>query len=214
MILPKNGSIEAFAMIVDINGFTPMVSGSTKSDGVAQFVRDVLSGGIDMIQKHGGSVVSFMGDAFLAILDSPDSVYMSCAGIAKDLDRLCEYISEHQKEYPDDWYYAKGGVGLKIAIEYGWINISTIYSDLLGQQRLLIGPPINYASRILHAEVGNRCLVGPDAMNSHGMNQWMFNGPYSMKGKHGKGDYVYWKLDLGDIWREGKIEAEEETYWG
>lgn len=214
MKLPEIGTIEAFAMIVDVNGFTPMVLESTPSDGVAQFVRDVLSGGIDMIQKHGGFVVSFMGDAFLAILDSPDSVYMSCAGIAKDLDRLCEYISEHQKEYPEDWHYAKGGAGLKIAIEYGWINISTIYSDLLGQQKLLIGPPINYASRISSAGVGNRCLVGPDAMNSHGMNQWMFNGPYSIKGKQGEGDYVYWQLDLGDIWREGKLGAEEETYWG
>ena len=139
---------------------------------------------------------------------------MSCAGIAKDLDRLCEYISEHQKEYPDYWHYAKGGTGLKIAIEYGWIDISTIYSDLLGDQRLLIGPPINYASRISSAGFGNRCLVGQEAMNSHGMNQWMNNGPYFVKGKPGEGDYVYWQLDLGDIWREGKIGADDETYWG
>ena len=54
MKLPEIGTIEAFAMIVDVNGFTPMVSESTPSDGVAQFVRDVLSGGIDMIRKHGG----------------------------------------------------------------------------------------------------------------------------------------------------------------
>jgi class 3 adenylate cyclase len=78
MKLHENGTIEAFAMIVDINCFTQMVSKSSPSDGVAQFVRDVLSSGIDTIQKHGGSVVSFMGDAFLAILDNPDSVYMSC----------------------------------------------------------------------------------------------------------------------------------------
>jgi class 3 adenylate cyclase len=214
MELPEIGTIEAFAMIVDINGFTPMVSKSTQSDCVAQFVRDVLLGGIDMVQKHGGAVVSFMGDAFLAILDNPDSVFMSCAGIAKDLDRQCEYISEHQKDYPDDWNYAKGGVGLKIAVEYGWIDISTIYSDLLGQQRLLIGPPINYANRISSAGVGNKCLVGPEAMNNHGMNRWINNGPYSVKGKPGEGDYFYWELDLGDIWREGKIDPGKETYWG
>ena len=214
MILPKNGSIEAFAMIVDINGFTPMVSGSTKSDGVAQFVRDVLSGGICIVQKHGGSITGFMGDAFLGILDNPDSVFMSCAGIAKDLDRQCEYISNKQKNYPDDWHYAKGGAGLKIAIEYGWIDISTIYSDLLGEQRLLIGPPINYANRILSGGVGNRCLVGPEALNNHGMNQWNNNGPYSVNVKSGKGKYIYWELDLGDIWKDDKIEPGEETYWG
>jgi hypothetical protein len=114
MKLHENGTIEAFALIVDINGFTQMVSKAGPSDGAAQFVRDVLSSGIDTIQKHGGSVVSFMGDAFLAILDNPDSVYMSCVGVAKDLDRQCEYVSEHQKEYPDDWHYAKGGTAVKL----------------------------------------------------------------------------------------------------
>ncbi|MFH1069499.1 MAG: hypothetical protein V1794_07735 [Candidatus Glassbacteria bacterium] len=214
MPFPKIGTIEAFAMIVDINGFTPMVSKSTKSDCVAQFVRDVLSGGVCIVEKNGGFVTSFMGDAFLGILDNPDSVFMSCVGIAKDLDRQCEYISNHQKEYLNDLHYVKGGAGLKIAIEYGWIDISTIYSDLLGEQRLLIGPPINYASRILSVGVGNRCLVGPEAMNNQGMNQWNNNGPYSVIVKPSEGDLLYWELDLGDIWREGIIENDEETYWG
>ncbi|MBC8466416.1 MAG: hypothetical protein H8D55_01135 [Deltaproteobacteria bacterium] len=214
MKLPEIGTIEAFAMLVDINGFTQMVSKSSPSGYVAQFVRDVLSGGIDIVQKYGGSVVSFMGDAFLAILDNPDSVYLSCVGIAKDLNRQCEYISERQKEYPDDWHYAKGGTGLKIAIEYGWIDISYIYSDLLGQQSLFIGPAINYAQRISNVGAGNRCLVGPEAMNNRGMNQWRNHGPLTTEGKPGEGDYIYWQLVLGDIWREGKIGFDEETYWG
>ena len=87
MELPEDGTIEAFAMIVDINGFTPMVSESAQSDVVAQFVRDILSSGIDRVEKHGGSVVSFMGDAFLAVIDNPGSVFMSCVSIPKDLDR-------------------------------------------------------------------------------------------------------------------------------
>jgi hypothetical protein len=39
--IPKRGGFDAFAMIVDINGFTTMVS----RGGDAQFTRDVLSGG-------------------------------------------------------------------------------------------------------------------------------------------------------------------------
>jgi hypothetical protein len=169
MELPKIGTIEAYAMIVDINSFTPMVSKSSQSDLIAQFVRDALSGGVDMVQKHGGSVVSFMGDAFLAILDNPDSVYMSCTGIAKDLDRQCEYVSNHQEDYPDDWHYAKGGPSLKISIEYGY---------------------------------------------KHGMNQWINSGPYSIIGKNNEGEYHYWELDLGDVWREDRIDSGDETYWG
>ena len=214
MELPNNGTLNAFVMIVDINSFTPMVSKASPSENIAQFVRDVLSGGIDLIEKHGGSVVSFMGDAFLAIMDNPDSVYAACGGIAKDLDRRCEYISNHQEEYPDDWHYAKGGPSLKISIEYGWIDISTIYSGMLGEQRLFIGPAINYASRISSGGEGNRCVVGPEAYNKHGMNQWMNSGPYTIKGKNNEGEYHFWELDLGDVWRAGRIAPGDEKYWG
>jgi class 3 adenylate cyclase len=214
MELPKIGTIEAFALIVDINLFTPMVSQShCSNDSIAQFVRDVLAGGVDAVEKHGGSVVSFMGDAFLAIIDDPEKVFYACIGIAQDLDRLCEYLSSHQNNCPDAWEYAKGGPGLKIAIEYGWIDISTTESTLLGEQRLFVGPCINYANRISSAGEGNRCLIGPEAID-HGLNSWSHMGPYSVKGKHSEGDYVYWQMDLGDFWVEGKIEAGEETFHG
>ena len=213
MKLPKIGTIEAFALVVDVNGFTSMVKKTSKSDLVAQFVRDILSGGIEIIERHKGSIISFMGDAFLAVLDNVDSVYMSCVGIAKDLDRQCEHISVHQRDYPNDWHYAQGGPGLKIGIEYGWIDISTIHSTLLGTQRVLIGPPINYACRISSVGEGNRCHVGPQAMKM-GMDQWRNDGPYSEKVKPGESEYIYWSMDLGDIWIAGKIELGEDTYWG
>jgi len=212
MKLSENETIDAFAMIVDINSFTPMASRSSKSDCVAQFVRDILSGGIDIVEEQGGTVASFMGDAFLAVLDNVDAVYMTCVGIAKNLDRLCEYISNHQRDFPEDWHYAKGGASLKIGIEYGWIDISDIFSKFLGQQKLLIGPPINYACRISKAGKGNRCNVGPKAMKN-GLNQWLNHGPYKID-KTGEDEYIYWQLNLEDIWIEGKIEADEDTYWG
>lgn len=196
-------------MIVDVNSFTNMVSECSPSDSIAQFVRDVLSLGICIVQEQGGAVVNFMGDAFLALFDNPDSVYFSCAGIAKGLDPFYERLPEHRKEHSNDWHGAARGGGLKIAVEYGWIDISTICSDILGRQRLLIGRPINYASRILSAGFGNRCLIGPEAMNNRGMDKWKNSGPYSVKGKPGEGDYVFWQLDLGDIWRESKIGEDE-----
>ena len=167
----------------------------------------------EIIEKEGGSVVSFMGDAFLSVLDNIESTYRASVGIAKCLDRQCEYLSVHQKDYPGDWNYIKGGPSLKIGIEYGWIDISTINSELLGQQRLLIGPAINYACRITAAGKGNRCHVGPQAMKK-GMGQWWNDGPFSVKGKKHEGQYEYWSMNLGDIWREGKNRKGEDTYWG
>jgi class 3 adenylate cyclase len=214
LILPVTGTIEAFAMVVDINAFTVMVS---KSDGccesVAQFVRDVLSGGIEIVEEQGGNVVSFMGDAFLSIFEKIDSVYKACVGIARDTDRQCEWISDIQRDYPDAWKYAIGGPSIKIGIEYGWIDISSIRSNGLGQQKLLIGPPINYASRIAADGEGNRCHVGPEAMK-HGMKEWHNSGPYTISGKPDEVEYTYWRLHFDNIWKEGFIEEGEDTYWG
>ncbi|AKD53792.1 adenylate/guanylate cyclase domain-containing protein [Spirosoma radiotolerans] len=203
--IPKNGQIEAFAMIVDINSFTKIVSKS-EGNSIAQYIRDILSGGIDAVEKYEGEVVGFMGDAFLAILPTAESVFLSCVSIAKDLDRLCEYLSD--RDWKADYQYK--GPSLKIGIEYGLIDTSTIYSEFLGEQVLLIGDAINYASRITLGGRGNRCLVGPKAIEQ-GLLQWSNHGPYVVKGKKGEQTYTYYQLELGDIWREG---SGKETYWG
>jgi len=65
MDLSKERIIDAFAMIVDINGYTPMIANVKYINGIAQFVRDVLVGGIQAVEKSNGVVVGFMGDAFL-----------------------------------------------------------------------------------------------------------------------------------------------------
>ena len=213
MELPEIGTINAFALMLDINGFTSMVSKTAQSDCIAQFVRDVLSGGIEAVERHGGSVVSFMGDAFLAILDNAESTYKAAVGIAICLDDTCEYISDHQRDFSEAWPYVRGGPSLKIGIEYGWMDVSTIHSESLGTLRLLIGPAINYACRIAAVGEGNRCNVGPEAMK-HGMDQWWSNGPCLVRIKAGEGKYTYWSMKLGDVWREGEIELGEDTYWG
>lgn len=214
MDLSANKTIEAFAMIVDINGYSQLVSKAHKcGNGIAQFTRDVLVGGISVVEKNDGEVVGFMGDAFLAILDDAEAVFASCIGIARDLDRLCEYLASDEENCPDEWEFHQGGPGLKIAVEYGWIHISTIRSEFLGEQKLLAGNCINYANRISGGGVGNRCHIGPAAMEK-GMSSWMCEGPLTTSGKKGEGEYTYWQLNLGDVWREGPTGPSKEKYWG
>ena len=57
-------------------------------------------------------------------------------------------------------------------------------------------------------------MFRPEAFNKRGMNQWMNSGPFSVMGKNNEGEYHYWELDLGDVWREGRIDPGDETYWG
>lgn len=210
--LPKHGVFSAFALVVDINGFTGMVD---RSEGnlIAQFVRDVLGGGVRAVESCDGNVVGFMGDAFLGILPSAESVFSACVSIAKDLDRQCEYISGHQVTKSDSWFFAPGGPGLKIGVEYGWLDVSSIDSVALGAQPLVIGPPINYASRIISAGIGNRCLYGRAAA-SEGLDDYSSTGPFTVEGKPGEPAYQYYRLDMSDIWREGERELGHESFWG
>src|SRR5712691_12632476 len=153
--LAKDDGLHAFAMIVDINSFTTMVA-HPKSNVIAQFTRDVLIGAVNNIESMGGEVVGFMGDAILGLLDTAENTYGACAGIAKDLNEQCEYMSIQQKKSPDDWAFCPGGPSLKLGIEYGYLDTSTISSKRLGEQLLLVGDAINYAARITKPGVGNR----------------------------------------------------------
>jgi len=208
--IPKQGDFAAFAMIVDINGFTNMVR-AAEDILLADFIRDVLQGSIRAIETEGGEVAAFMGDAILAVLPDADSTYAACARIAKDLNEQCDYISRHQNRSVDVWPYSKGGPSLKISLEHGILNVSKISSRLLGTQKLLIGDAINYAARISTAGYGNRCHVGPNAALE--LEEYGISGPFTIKGKGVEGDYGYYKLDMSDIWREGLLEDGEETYW-
>lgn len=154
-----------------------------------------------------------MGDAFLAVIDDVDALFKASVGIANGLNKHCEYISHVQSENPSAWEACPGGASLKIAIEYGWLDISTIHSSFLGEQRL-IGPAINYAARISAGGVGNRCLLGPTAAKMVSDVFQGVHGPYEVRGKTGESDYTYYELDLSDLWLEGKREPGEESYWG
>ncbi|HET6568771.1 MAG TPA: adenylate/guanylate cyclase domain-containing protein, partial [Rhodothermales bacterium] len=206
------GNLEAFVIFVDINGFTMMVR---RSGGnlIAQFVRDTLFGAIEGIEAEGGEVFNFAGDAVVGLLPTAESVLAACFRIAKDLNKVCEHISQTQSESDTNqqWNFAPGGPSLKIAVEYGRLDVSTMSTRMLGSHRHIVGDPINIASRISSAGAGNRCLVGAKAAEA-GLSQYGLDGPYTIEGKPGEGDYVYYKLDLADAWLSGEDDGEGLSY--
>lgn len=213
MRVPKHAGTECFAMIVDINGFVQMVKRDDMG-GAAAYTHDVLIGAVAKVEKNGGEVVAFMGDAFLSLLGSADDVFQACHDIAKDVDAQCEYISEEQQNHPELWPFARGGPSIKILIEFGHISIVNIQSDFLGQQPLLIGKCINYASRLGAAGVGNRCLLGPEAAKLIKAIGFEVEGPWEVIGKDKAEKRQYFKLPLGDVWREGDPDEMKDSYWG
>ena len=203
MKIPRSRSFSAIALIVDLNGFTAMIRRAPGDGMLAAFTRDALVGGIHAVEGAGGEVVAFMGDAFLAVLRDASSAFNACVMIARDLDRQCEWISNVQQEDPVAWSFSPGGPSLKIAFEWGTIHPAEISSRRLGTQVLLVGDPINYASRISAAGAGNRCLCGPRAACLLKELGYGLAGPSRHPGTKSDGPYVYFDLDLGDIWISG-----------
>ncbi len=205
MEIPKYGHVDAFSIIVDINGFTSMVA---RSDGnlIADFVRDTLAGAISAIEKCDGNVVGIMGDAVFGVLPDVDHAAGACFLIAKDVNDVCEYLAR-----APGWEYASPGPTIKIGIELGWLNVSEISTSAMGNMPFLIGPATNYAARILEVGEGNRCHVGPAAAAA-GFDKYQLGPLQYAPGKKGEAPYQYRQLDLSDIWIEGTPE-DGIYYW-
>lgn len=215
--LPDNATLNAFAIIVDINNFTRMVTdavrGSTQGKFVAQFTAEALDGVIRAIEAHDGEVMAVMGDAVFGIIPEDSSICGACEEIAAGVNRKCRCISEHQIHAPDDWHYAPGGLSMKIAIEFGSMSVTTIHSHQTGTQRLIVSRAVNYASRISQGGKGNRCLLGPVAASMPGFSSRPLRGPIPLEESKADGEsYIYYELPMGELWAEGALGRDRLSY--
>lgn len=214
--IANNRPLRAYAVIVDINNFASMVreavSGCSRGELIAQFTSETLKGAISAIEDHEGHIVSVMGDAILGIVSKGQHIFKICAAIASTVNRACRHVSDRQRAFPSDWHYAPGGISLKICIEFGWMDVSTVTTRQSGEQKILIGPAINHASRIGQAGAGNRCLIGPAAARMKDFASHPMRGPFYIAGKDDEGDYGYYEVNLSHLWREGGCDDGRTTY--
>ncbi|MBY8607836.1 MAG: hypothetical protein IOC39_07790 [Burkholderia sp.] len=132
---------------------------------------------------------------------------MACVGVAKDLNEMCSYLAK-----TDYITSIPAPPSLKIGVEYGILDNSTISTKALGTIPFCIGPATNYAARIIAAGAGNRCHIGPAAYDA-GMDAWLSGKALrEVAGKRGEPAYSYYELDLGDTWIEGQRD-DGEYYW-
>lgn len=203
----KDQTVDAFAVIADINDFARTVAaaekGSSKGEDIADFTRDALKHVVQTIEAIGGEVAALMGDGVLGIVPEGAAIRTMCNDIAIAVNRESVNISEHQQKFPGDRAYSPGGPSLKICIEFGKIHLASINTRNLGTQALFIGSAVNYASRLCLAGVGNRCLIGPVAASRAEFSSFTFRSPRHVAGKHGEAELVYYELSLAEHWREG-----------
>lgn len=125
---------------VDINGSEKLIDAG--EDGLTgQFFKDLLNGGIQAVERRNGSVINFTGDGFIAVLLTETDAAHACWEIARDLRKTREYLKDCLTDCPESWPQLDIGVGLKIAIEGGQLEVSSISSAFLGVQPFLVVPP-------------------------------------------------------------------------
>lgn len=197
--IEKQHYIEGVAIVVDINRSEKLIG--VGADGLtAQFFRDLLCGGISAVDENGGSVIAYTGDGFQAILPDEDAAAHAAWGIARDFRKTMEYLESTKEGKSWVWPQLDVGFGMKMAIERGVLEVSTISSEFFGDLPFLVGHPTVYASRLLAFGKGNRCLVGPLAAA-----RWKYaylEGPFTGKGKHRGHTYEYFLYDLDDLWSD------------
>lgn len=188
----KLHSFECVALVVDINASERLLAVDDRGSA-AQFFRDLLYGSIRAVEDANGSVISFIGDGLTAVLPSEEAAGIACMAIAHDLRKTRDYLlGNGPKAFPQ----LKVGVGLKIGVERGDMQVSSISSEFTGEVPYFFGEPAVYAARISRFGRGDRCLIGPTAAAKWPFGQ--LDGPFVRKRRMFA--YEYYSFDLSDLW--------------
>ncbi|MBP7652669.1 RDD family protein [Candidatus Dependentiae bacterium] len=113
-------------MFTDIKGFTSRTSNQSREETLAllkmhdELVRPILL-------QHKGNIIKTIGDAFLAVFDSPTNALLSGIAIQKNLNKYNRTVEQNKQ------------IELRVAINSGEVIISE--NDVYGE-------PVNIAARI------------------------------------------------------------------
>ena len=145
-------------LFTDVRGFTNL-SEKLEPEQVTEIMNKVLTEQVECIQAHGGMVDKFIGDACMAIFNSPldlDEHEQRAVACAQDMRTA---ILRLQKELPEP-------VQIGIGINTGEAVIGNMGSDTRFDYSA-IGDAVNVAARLESAtkEVGVDILIGESTAN-------------------------------------------------
>src|SRR5262249_45996889 len=111
----------------------------------AEAVRDVMGRYFDrmrsVIERHGGTVEKFIGDAVMAVFGIPQLHDDDAVRAVRAAHGMRESLVELNKELERDR-------GVSIAVRVGVMTGEVVAGDLSGGQRLVTGDAVNTAARL------------------------------------------------------------------
>jgi class 3 adenylate cyclase len=168
---PALAGIDAALMLADISGFTPLTeklaeAGRAGAERLSSILNGYFTRLIDVVERHGGDVLKFAGDALLALWtrqpDEPD-----VGNAARRAAQCALEVERALRGYRADTFT----LGLRISIGAGPANVAHLGGVFGRWEFVIAGPPLLQVARALHqAESGAvvlsrevAALLGPRA---------------------------------------------------
>jgi adenylate cyclase len=185
-------------MFTDVRDSTTFAE-SLPPEQVVEIVNRYLGELTEAILGHGGTLISYLGDGFMAIFGAP---------IEQDdhADRALaaarEILTERLPRF-NEWFRARGyGEGFRMGIG---INTGVFLAGNVGSEKRLeytaMGDTINTASRLegLTKESGFSALIAESTCNAlvRPANDLVFAGEQEVRGREGK--IKVWSLPAGQV---------------
>lgn len=141
-------------MMTDLRGFTSMC-GSMEPEGVVKLLNHYLETMTRIINKYGGTIDEFIGDAILVVFGAP-------LPLDREEARAVACAIEMLNAMPgiNDWNRAQGlpEVEMGIGIHSGEVVLGNIGSELRAKYGI-VGATINLTSRVESYTVGGQVLI-------------------------------------------------------
>ncbi|WP_170481182.1 adenylate/guanylate cyclase domain-containing protein [Ruegeria arenilitoris] len=140
------GSSEMISAVIwyfDLQGFTKL-SEALPGNSIIELLNDYFAEAVDIVERHGGNVLKFMGDGMLAIFDIdqvPDARRVAIHA-AIELRDTFDKLNKRRK------VDGLATTGFTLALHAG----DVLYGNIGGRSRLdftVVGPTVNTTSRIL-----------------------------------------------------------------
>ena len=182
----KHGSFSAGSLVLDLSGFTPMTSalmdhGSDGAETIAQIINRVFGPLVDVVQRSGGFVAGFAGDALSAIY--PRTGLDHVADAASEQLALLNTMHLQRTPYGDFALDAKVGIG------YGEVQWSIVDAGDAKRTWFFRGPALDSASAAeQHAAPASVAIAGGQRshLQQRAATQGLADGFYRVETSHAR----------------------------
>ena len=151
-------------MMTDLRGFTPL-SEKLAPEAVVAVINNYLKEMVEIIQKYGGTVLEFVGDAVMVVFGAPLPLDDHAA-------RALACAVEMQSVMPEvnRWNAAHGHPAIEMGIG---VNTGPVVVGNIGSEKRTkygcVGSQVNLASRIESFAAGGQILAAAETVRSSGV---------------------------------------------